>query len=258
MTRKEIEALSEGEYCQKLDNYIKKITKLFYDGDNDNTLPCVMLIPHKYGIAMVRKYPNEIIEKISDPTERIKSFDLALPLTNALAHILDLEKANAKLSTMDRLRQATNDEVAYQVLTILLGEVLAGDRIEDELGLRKSKAMKRVIEQVNLMHAEEDGDDDDDEDEDEDEDEKACECGHCGEGIKIKKGGKVHHVTGVEMRLNDLEPEQLKKLIKLLGNDTISDEEKSSRLDKMLKEFGGKPVSKEKLRKFAEKIEDED
>lgn len=243
MTKKELNELSEQEYCAKLDKAINKVVDNFYNGEKD--MPCIMLVPHKYGLALVRRMPQDLRDRV-DNEEDIEASDVAFPLTNGIAAILDLVKADKVFRGRERLEQSFNDEVGYQVLTILLGEILAAGRMDDNLGLAKCKGMQEVIAAVEEMHDSE-SDDDDDED---------CECDECGKGVCVKdKNGATHHVRGMEMKLNDLSPKQIMRLIALMMNDDISDEEKGKRLEKMLLEFGAKPVSKEKLEEFVKKNE---
>lgn len=249
MTKKELNELTEQEYCAKLDKAINKVVDNFYNGEKD--MPCIMLVPHKYGLALVRRMPQDLRDKV-DNDEEIEASDVAFPLTNGIAAILDLVKADEALRGRKRLEQSFNDEVGYQVLTILLGEILAAGRMDDNLGLSKCRGMQEVIAAVEEMHGIEDDDDDDDEDCECDD----CDCDECCKGVCIKgKDGATHHVRGMEMKLSDLSPKQIMKLIALMMNDDISDEEKGKRLEKMLLEFGAKPVSKEKLEEFVKKNE---
>lgn len=247
MKKQELEGLSEDAYLEKLDKATHKILDNFFENDNEGSLPCIMVIPHKYGVMLIRKFPKEIVDKIEND-EDVRTEDLAHPLLNALAHVLDLEKANVKLHGRKLLEQTENDMVAYEVLSVLLGEVLAGGRMRDVYNLANCRGMRQIIQAVEETHeAEEDDDDDDDECDD-------CSC----EGICVKGKSKTHRVRGMEMSLNDLSPRQVMKLLSLLTNDDISDEAKMDELESMLKEYGAKPISKDRLKEYAKKVEKED
>lgn len=249
MKKQELEGLSEDAYLEKLGKATHKIVDNFFEDDNEGSLPCIMVIPHKYGVMLIRKFPKCIVDKVEND-EDIKTGDLAHPLLNALAHVLDLEKSNVKLHGRKLLEQTENDMVAYEVLAVLLGEVLAGGRMHDVYDLATCKGMRQIMQTVEEAHeAEKDDDDDDDDDE--------CESCSC-EGICIKGKGKTRRVRGMEMKLNDLSPQQMVKIVSLLVNDDISDEAKADELESMLKEYGAKPISEERLKKFAKKVEKED
>lgn len=250
MKKQELEGLSKDAYLEKLDKAAHKILDNFFESDNEGSLPCIMVIPHKYGVMSIRKFPKCIMDRFENDDD-IKTEDLAHPLLNALAHILDLEKSNAKLHGRELLEQTENDMVAYEVLAVLLGEVLAGGRMRDVYDLATCKGMRQIMQAVEETHEAEEDDDDDDDDDDE------CDGCSCG-GICIKGKGKTHRVRGMEMKLNDLSPRQIMKLLSLLTNDDISDEAKVDELESMLKGYGAKPISEERLKKFAKKIEKED
>lgn len=250
MKKQELEGLSEDAYLEKLDKATHKILDNFFENDNEGSLPCIMVIPHKYGVMLIRKFPKEIVDKIEND-EDVKTEDLAHPLLNALAHVLDLEKANVKLHGRKLLEQTENDMVAYEVLAVLLGEVLAGGRMKDIYDLANCRGMRQIIQAVEEAHEAEENDDDDDDDDDE------CESCSCG-GICIKEKGKTRRVRGMEMKLNDLSPRQMMKLLSLLTNDDISDEAKVDEFESMLKEYGAKPISKDRLKEYAKKVEKED
>lgn len=250
MKKQELEGLSEDAYLEKLDKATHKILDNFFENDNEGSLPCIMVIPHKYGVMLIRKFPKEVVDKIEND-EDVRAEDLAHPLLNALAHVLDLEKANVKLHGRKLLEQTENDMVAYEVLAVLLAEVLAGGRMKDIYDLANCRGMRQIIQAVEEAHDAEEDDDDDDDDDDK------CESCSCG-GICIKEKGKTRRVRGMEMSLNDLSPRQVMKLLSLLTNDDISDEAKVDELESMLKECGAKPISKDRLEKLAKKIEKED
>lgn len=250
MKKQELEGLSEDAYLEKLDKATHKILDNFFENDNEGSLPCIMVIPHKYGVMLIRKFPKEVVDKIEND-EDVRTEDLAHPLLNALAHVLDLEKANVKLHGRKLLEQTENDMVAYEVLAVLLAEVLAGGRMKDIYDLANCRGMRQIIQVVEEAHEAEEAEEDDDDDDDE------CESCSCG-GICIKGKGKTHRVRGMEMKLNDLSPRQMMKLLSLLTNDDISDEAKVDELESMLKEYGAKPISKDRLEKLAKEIEKED
>lgn len=251
MKKQELEGLSEDAYLEKLDKATHKILDNFFENDNEGSLPCIMVIPHKYGVMLIRKFPKEIVDKIEND-EDVRTEDLAHPLLNALAHVLDLEKANVKLHGRKLLEQTENDMVAYEVLAVLLAEVLAGGRMKDIYDLANCRGMRQIIQVVEEAHEAEENDDDDDDDDDDE-----CESCSCG-GICIKEKGKTRRVRGMEMKLNDLSPRQIMKLLSLLTNDDISDEAKVDELESVLKEYGAKPISKDRLKEYAKKVEKED
>lgn len=251
MKKQELEGLSEDAYLEKLDKATHKILDNFFENDNEDSLPCIMVIPHKYGVMLIRKFPKEIVDKIEND-EDVRAEDLAHPLLNALAHVLDLEKANVKLHGRKLLEQTENDMVAYEVLAVLLAEVLAGGRMKDIYDLANCRGMRQIIQVVEEAHEAEENDDDDDDDDDDE-----CESCSCG-GICIKEKGKTRRGRGMEMKLNDLSPRQIMKLLSLLTNDDISDEAKVDELESVLKEYGAKPISKDRLKEYAKKVEKED
>lgn len=242
------EKMTKKECGEKLEEVTTELKKL-YDKKNKLELPLIVFLPHKYGVAYVRSFPQSVVDKAEDGDADF--VDIASPLANVIAHMLGIKRASVVLRGGEARDQKMSDTVAYDVLTVLLAELLAAGRVDDDLDLANAPGMAEAVKMIEGMC-----DDDDEEDDCECEE---CDCDECKKGVCVKKkDGTVSHVRGMEMALDDLTPKQVMKLMNLLMDDELSDEEKGRSIEKMMKDLGGKPISKDRLKRLAAEHEEDE
>lgn len=242
MSKQSLNSLPADEYMKK----VEKATQVLRDAycpDNADDLPFLMFLPHREGIMEIRSFPT-CVQKQMDSPKGVHCSDVAYPLCNAIAELLQMKRSDNELSEEEEKEQTPLDNCTYQILTILLGELLAGGRVDDPLNMASTKGMRNIMQAIDKMHQDED-------DEDEDEDDE-CACGDdqkkvCGKRCG-KKGKKV--VRGYAIDVDKLSIGQMIALAAMLA-ETDKDEDVSKEqlkaTEEFLKSIGAKKLSKADL-----------
>lgn len=240
MSKQSLNSLPADEYMKK----IEKATQVLRDAycpDNADDLPFLMFLPHREGIMEIRSFPT-YVQKQVDSAKGVHCYDVAYPLCNAIAELLQMKRSDNELSEEEEEEQTPLDNCTYQVLTILLGELLAGGRADDTLNMASTKGMRDIMQAIDRMH--QDKDDEDDEDE--------CACGDdqkkvCGKRCG-KKGKKI--VRGYAIDVDKLSVGQMIALTAMLaetGEDKHVSKEQLKATEEFLKSIGAEKLSKADL-----------
>lgn len=256
-TRKDLEAMSEDQYCAELEKTVKHLKK-FFNKNNEGDMPFCLVLPHKYGIAVSRQMTSSTVKDAAvDPTTTVISY----PMTNLVATILEIVRADQQFTGYKAVSQMFNDQVAYEVLVCLLAELLVGDRIDDNLGLHKCLGMREAMAAVEKLHgmvSDEDGE--------EDEEEEFCSCEQCdppsykevaeGAGtleacVKTEGGG----IRGYRLDVSKITPTEFDEFCTLMKEGAEKNTaEATDAIEKFMREHGAECVPTKECEKQIAKI----
>ena len=230
-------------YLEELQHFVDTLEDYYYS-DNKDELPLLMVLPHQYGVAITRILPDSLRKQADEG--KVEVSDIAGPLATAIAEILEISSSNKVFRGSELRTQKLKESIAYEVLTVLLAQVLANGRADDFLDLADGEGMKRAI---GLVEDTDDEDDDEDEDEDEDENKNCCDvCMHTKDGIR-----------GYSLDLNKLSLKGLVELTELLSRDDKDDfDETAALFEKFMQKHGAKLVPASECKELKDKIMDRD